>query len=152
MAIFAPSYTQTEMKKTIITKASLLLLACAVGFTACKKDKKEASNSEKIVGTWKLDYRADDENENGILDASEKETPAAGDFEYVTVNSNGTLRDSIKMMGFELVTDGTWTISGDQITLTILGNTETGTIQELTSSRLTIKDNETPTSWSSYIK
>ena len=129
-----------------------MLLACAIGFSACKKDKKEATNSEKIVATWKQDYTADDLNENGTMEDSEKEFPAAGDYEYITFNSNGTLRDSLKMSGFELVSPGTWTISGDQVTVTILGTTATGTLLQLDNSRLTVKDNETPTSWTSYIK
>lgn len=141
------------MKKAIFTKASALLLLCAVGFTACKKDKdEELTNSQKIVATWKMDYSAEDANSNGILDESEKETPATGDYEYITFNSDGTLKDSLNMSGFELVTPGTWTIAGDQITLTVLGTTSTGTLVQLDGSRLTVKDNETPTSWVSYIK
>lgn len=149
-----PFTHELNMKKTIFTKATLMLLVCAVGFTACKKDKEEKvlTNSEKIVATWKQDFSADDLNENGTMEESEKEYPAAGDYEYVTFNSNGTLKDSLNMSGFELVTPGTWTISGDQITVTILGTTSTGTLQQLDGSRLTVKDNETPTSWTSYIK
>lgn len=141
------------MKKTTFLKLGALALLCAGLFTACKKDKKkEESNSQKIIGTWKLDFRADDLNANGSLDESEKDYPGAGEFEIVTFKSDGTLSDSVSFGGVGIAIPGTWSINGDQFVITVMGSTDTGTVVQLDATRLTVKDHETPTSWASYLK
>lgn len=141
------------MKKTTFLKLGALALLCASLFTACKKDKKkEESNSQKIIGTWKYDFHAYDLNANGSLDESEKNYPVAGEYKISIIKGDGTLIDSASYRGVGTAIPGTWSINGDQFIITIMGTTDSFTVVQLDATRLTIKDHDTPPSWASYLK
>ncbi|MBA3828769.1 MAG: hypothetical protein H0X33_07520 [Taibaiella sp.] len=140
--------------KTILS-AGLLLMGGAMLFTACSKSDSTtpvATNSTKIIGTWKKIFDATDANNNGIPDASEKIAPASGDYEYQTYKTGGAFLDSLKAPGIAGTSSGSWSITGDYRIL-VSPNTMIGKLYQLDATTMIILDTSVhPSQWVAYSK
>lgn len=129
------------MKKILIGSSMLVVF-----FAACKKSDDSSSS---LVGTWSKTHDAVDNNNNGVLDESEKTAIAAGNYEYATYRSNGTVTDSTAAMTL----DATWAVSGNYLTITIPGFGAVTGKYSITGSTLVLEDTSShPLEWSIYAK
>lgn len=76
------------MKSFCLSIFAATLIAAAV-LTSCKKAAKHSSASRMLEGTWKSVRAADDENHNGIWDASE-DTDLSDDTLRITFQADGS--------------------------------------------------------------
>jgi hypothetical protein len=93
----------------------LIILCFVVAVTACQKDKESGSKKEILsANSWKLaSYKLNDEEM--VLEDCQKDN-------YLTFNRNGTYTDNtgpILCDNYETNINGTWTLSGDEKTLTL---------------------------------
>lgn len=123
------------MKKIIVSVFTICAIA-ALG-TACKKSKNN-STEDNLKGTWKLTIEANDDNNNGVMDASEQMADSLDD--RMVINSGGTgytITDGANDGGF------TWAVSGSTLKLTDTANmglTLNLQIENLTSSKMTLSN------------
>lgn len=132
-------------------KVAVILISVSPFVISCNKEK-ERSNSEQILGTWKLEYEAEDRNHNNKLEESEKEEVKPGYYTFYTFQKDGTLIDSLDMEGVSGVHYGRYTISGQQAFLSILGRSITYNLLELNSTNLHVRDNDTPGNWLGFVR
>jgi hypothetical protein len=123
------------MKKTTL----FLLLTVLVSFSACEK-KEDDDNSVKIIGKWNLKKEVEKEYLNNTLTTTDESTYSTG--AYVEFKSNGAL---------EWNEDGSdpenysYKVDGDKLTVNDGGEPEVFTIEELSSSKLVISEEDTET-------
>lgn len=141
--------------------SKLLFLALAVIFLSCSEDEDPMPTSQGMVGVWNitaLEYKGTTTTtfDGGSLEADF--TGTGKDMTLVStftenpneVRSEGTYTIVLKttMMGQtttdeitmgEVVTDGTWSLNGRNLTVTGDAGPQTATIIEQTSTRLKIK-------------
>lgn len=151
------------------TLAKILSLSILVLFASCKKDDPNF-NQDDAVGTWNLTavsctdgsvsvsgsgippinstFTVSGKNYNSVVVFNADGTyESQGSYTAVIkINYQGTIQESEEDTGaFE--GSGTWNISGNTFTTTTAGETSTGTIEELTSSKMVVamSINETET-------
>ncbi len=144
------------MNKKILNSA-FLMLTITLAFEACKKsdDGSNASNKDKIIGKWMQTYDASDNNQNGILDASERMVLKAGDYNYVTYYNSGTFLDSAMYQSNFQKIPGVYTFSTDEkyVTMSFLGYPVKYQINQLDGDNLILGDTSTnPDTWIIYVK
>jgi hypothetical protein len=132
------------MKKITILFVSVMSLGLAL--TSCNKDDDSSSSSSaSLEGKWIYSKEGVVVSGNEMLvDYSGNESGCTKD--YTLINANGTLTD-VDYDSFdtpcEVFTDnGTWTRSGNTVTVTFGGVASVTEILTLTSSELKIKDAE----------
>lgn len=132
-------------------KIAGLFLAASILLFGCSKEQN-TNHSKTIQGKWQLEYTVADSNHNNKPDDFEKSYVAAGSYVYFTFKNDGTFQDSLDYEGVSGVFTGTWTISGQQAFLSILGRSITYNILQLDASRLYVRDNDTPGNWQNFIR
>ena len=129
------------MKKISILIAAFLTLGLTI--TSCNNDDDNASAS--LEGKWNAS------KEGAIVNGQEVLMPYTGNEtgcqkDYIQINANGTITDvdfdSMDNPCEQFTISGTYTRTGNNITITVAGQSETGTILSLTSTELKVKDNE----------
>jgi len=124
-------------------------------FFSCSKSDSNSSSSNKLVGSWNYITSISDDNNNGVIDATDGvDSLAAFGFE-VTFNANGT--GSTTSLLDTTVNNLTWTLSNNNTTLGVKMDTDSVfsyvTLVSLTSTQMQIKDtNNTPTNWVNLTK
>ncbi|RFZ92594.1 hypothetical protein D0C36_14350 [Mucilaginibacter conchicola] len=111
-------------------KTYIVLLLSVLAFAGCSKKKTDGDSPSsvdkaKIVGKWYYVTTVEKDKEDGSVD-----TDTWTNGEYVMFNSDGTLFDS------DDNETGTYSISGNKITLSGSGQTNVAEVKKLTSSQL----------------
>jgi Lipocalin-like domain len=129
------------MKKLLFSALALTLLA-----TACKKKDDEPTRTELLTASgWKYAQYGLDANKNGAIEAAESQLDACELDDTYTFANGGSLTQNVgtvKCFTGETNTTGTWALKNNdtQVDITIFGFTTTLTINELSSSRLVLKE------------
>lgn len=131
------------MRKNVLIPIAALL-AVVTFFAACKKDKKDELTGRKalLVGTWVESFYADDQNENNALDEDEKEPVEAAEATTIQFKEDGTGTFTGMIEG-----SFTWSLSSDEqnITVTLLGSSETDRIYSIDANTFVMEDEDEET-------
>lgn len=128
------------MKNIYILFVSALVLG--LSFASCNEDDDSSNSSAQLEGKWIFS------KEGAITDGNEELWDYKGNEDgcskdYIMVNSNGSLTDvdydSTDSPCQMFTTNGTWTRSGNNLTINIEEVSLTGEIVNLTSSELKVK-------------
>lgn len=115
------------MKK--FTSLSFLFIAALLIFSSCKKDEETPSLDAKMLeGTWNFDKS--EQIMNGQSTGAETEE---GTYEFKTDKT-------LVVTSFGSTTDGTYSIAGQSINVTIDGETKKWDVKEMTASKLIISN------------
>ena len=125
------------MKKTTL----FLLLTILISFSACEKNDDD-NNSVKIIGKWNLKKEVEREYLNNTLTSTDDYTYPNG--AYIEFKTNGTLEWNEDGSDPENYSDR---VDGDKLTIKEDPDRdpEVFTIEELSSSKLTISEEDTET-------
>lgn len=117
------------MKTRLVFMAAMISIAISGLFASCEKDKNDSPSysKEQIVGKWDAEKI---ESEGQTIPLSQY-----GEI-YMIFRSDNTLSMYSYDLGEEL--NGTWSISGNSINLTVAGQTETVSIKSLTPNTLVL--------------
>jgi len=152
------------------TLAKILSLSILVFFASCEKDDP-SFNQADAAGTWTLTSMTCNDGSvavsgSGIPPITSTYTASGKDYNVTVafnadgtynsqgsytavlkINYSGTIQETEVDSGVFTGT-GTWSLSGNTLTTTTAGETSSGTIEELTSSKMVIavSINETDTS------
>lgn len=134
------------------------LLKLAVGsialasffFFSCSKSDSKSNSSNALVGTWNYVTSISDDNNNGVIDATDGVDSLAAFGIKVTFNANGT--GSTTSLMDTTTQNLSWTLSNNNTTLGVKLDTDTAfsyvTVVSLTSTQMQIKDTtSSPTNW-----
>ena len=134
------------MKKITVLFASALVLGLSLA--SCNKDDDSSSSSSSvgIEGKWKYSKEGAIVSGQEVLTDYVNEAPECGN-DYIEVLAGGTAKDYYFYNDGGCVSDvatGTWSKSGNTMTVTFDGVTENATILTLNSTTLKVKytDNE----------
>ncbi|UOK42268.1 MULTISPECIES: lipocalin family protein [Flavobacterium] len=128
------------MKDIYILFVSALVLG--LSFASCNEDDDSSNSSAQLEGKWIFS------KEGSITDGNEELWDYEGNEDgcskdYIMVNSNGSLTDvdydSTDSPCQMFTTNGTWTRSGNNLTINIEEISFTGEIVNLTSRELKLK-------------
>jgi hypothetical protein len=135
------------MKKSTLTLTALAALLTLSLLPSCKKDDDNGSQSrsQTLVGTWKSAQDGEDDNNNGVWDASERSNVDSTDMTTFTFNSNGT--GVVTPLAFPIPISFNWNLQNNDNDLRIISSfggsapdTEVVNIVSLTSSEGVFKD------------
>lgn len=139
----------------------LLLLSLAVIFLSCSEDEEPLPTSQGMVGTWDMtavdytgtstttmqgasmttDYTGTGKEMNVVSTFTENPNTVLTQGSYIIVLKGTSMGQTIteEVPFDEVVTDGTWTLSGRTLTVTGLNGPEEATILEQTSTSLIMR-------------
>ena len=142
-----------------ITK--VLLFCLAIIFLSCSEDEDPMPTSQAMVGEWaisSLDYKGStttsyegasltanftgtgkDMDLTTIFSENPNTVTSAGSYTIVLTTSMMGQTTTDEMTMEEVVTDGTWTLNGRDLTITNNLGSQTATIVEQTSTKLRIR-------------
>lgn len=129
--------------------AALAILA------GCQKTQPAQTPYTELVGTWKLEQTATDDNNDGILEQSELSNVSPGYTEYLIFTGSGTGTQKITINDTTNTYNFAWTLaSGDSVLLRMEeGDSLVADIETLNRTDLLLKNHTTPVlSWSFYSK
>ncbi len=115
----------------------LLLTACTLAFTGCKKSGENPSSVSKSQITGKWFYVK-------IIEDGDTETFTDG--EYINFNENGTAYDSMDN------DNGQWSLSGNKLTIVSNNETNVATVDKITNSELVISSTDDDKKRTLYLK
>lgn len=130
------------MKTSTISLAIMIALSLAI-ITSCKKSSVNTvtkSKTELLTQTaWKYELHGLDENNNGVIDASENDMPYCQSDDVFNFSSNGTgvyLSGDLQCAPDDSTTNFTWSFANNETQLTIF--TFTQTISKLDDNTLEV--------------
>ena len=109
------------MKKLLLIV--LLITACTVAFTGCKKSGENPSSVSKSEITGKWFY---------VKIVEDGDTDTFSDGEYLQFNEDGTAYDSMDN------DNAKWSLSGNKLTIISNGETNVANVDKITSSELVL--------------
>jgi hypothetical protein len=108
------------MKKQLIPATLAALLIAIAVLPSCKKDERDPTRSEQIIGTWKTVEQGVDSNTNGNWDQSERMAVPASDEQIFTFSSDG--KGSISGAGVGFTIPYTWSFLNNESDLQIIAS------------------------------
>jgi hypothetical protein len=126
------------MKKLTI----LLLFIFSIFTLSCSRDNEEVVTPPSIVGKW--EFSREGQNVNGSETINAYQHECINNKDFVIFNENGTLSSNIHEQSNNCLPDvnsGTWSKSGNNLTTSFQGTTETVQIFLLDASNLKVKTN-----------
>ena len=127
------------------------LFACAILFTACKKD--DETSTDEVLGIWDMvtlvNSNCNDPAEDGTTEASVLECNDVNTFACTEINfefkDDGTFINEVTAIVFGIdfseTTDGTYTVTGDEVEICYSSGCVTGVI---TDGQMTITTTDDP--------
>jgi hypothetical protein len=148
------------MKTNTLFRSALAAATAAFLFSACIKDDEpttpEPTTSEKLVGTWKMTFEADDDNTNNLLEESEKTPRPAGEDIRFTFRADSSLAYMVKYNGVGADSGtGTWSIvDGDYLRYVLHTSVvKNYKLHTLDSASLIFEDSSAhPMEWTGFAK
>ncbi|MEB0263309.1 MULTISPECIES: lipocalin family protein [unclassified Mucilaginibacter] len=123
------------MKKLLFI--ALLLTACTLAFTGCKKSSENPSSVSKSQITGKWFY---------VKIVEDGDTETFTDGEYIDFNENGTANDSMDN------DNGQWSLSGNKLTIVSNNQTHVATVDKITNNELVISSTDHDKKRTLYLK
>jgi|GEM_PF-2396159 len=120
-------------------KAMLAAFVFIAMLGSCKKSSDKLTRTEMMVGTWNLNAYGVDDNNNGILEASEYDAIPAGAAMEQTYRSDGTgVFMTQGPANLPVYSNVNWLLTDNEQNLRVVsnGNTTNATISVLTEHEL----------------
>ncbi len=118
--------------KTLRLLGYLLVAVLCIGFASCSSDDDEGTQSNLLIGEWEQVRSSGWYLEDGGKESWNETTSGL----YVVFDEDHKFR--FYEEDYDYVESGTWSISGNKLTLVHDGERVEGTIKELTSSKLVV--------------
>ena len=140
------------MNKSTVLKLILMLSLIVFVFSGCSDDDNPASaGSESLIGVWKATTSTTSYGSESSPDSTESFTFIEGLVEFtLTLKDDNTWTAVFIVFGLTDNSSGTWSVSGNTITVKETGEADDTFEYSISGNNLTLKSSETIDSYTTF--